>query len=75
MSRSAGCCAAIMRMMYNEDSPVFNNGFFTPNMKVYRMILNAWLDRIAEDAEKQNTVAWRNENKEILEDNTNDCDY
>ena len=75
MSRSAGCCAAIMRMMYNEDSPVFNNGFFTPNMKVYRMILNAWLDRIAEDAEKQNTVAWRNENEEILEDNTNDCDY
>lgn len=75
MSRSAGCCAAIMRMMYNEDSPVFNNGFFTPNMKVYRMILNAWLDRIAEDAEKQNTVAWRKENEEILEDNENDCDY
>ena len=71
-SRSAGCCAAIMRMMYNEDSLVFNHWFFKPNMKVYRMILNAWLDRIAKDATE---TVQRKEYEEILEDNENDCDY
>lgn len=71
-SRSAGCCAAIMRMMYNEDSLVFNHWFFKPNMKVYRMILNAWLDHIAKDATE---TVQKKEYEEILEDNENDCDY
>jgi len=38
ISRSAGCCAAIMNYFENTDEPVFN-GYFCPNMTVYRTVL------------------------------------
>lgn len=40
-SRSAGCCAAIMRYLTGNDSDIFDNPRYTPNMLVYRTVLNA----------------------------------
>ena len=44
ISRSAGCCAAIMLALTNDDSAIFNNPSKRPNMTVYRKVLNAFLD-------------------------------
>ena len=41
VSRSAGCAAAIMKFYRNDDSPIFDNGHYVPNMLVYRKVLNA----------------------------------
>lgn len=44
VSRSAGCCAAIMLALTGNDSEIFNNPSKCPNMTVYRKILNAFLN-------------------------------
>lgn len=41
ISRSAGCAAAAMLIMYGDDSAIFNNPKYRPNMKCYRRILEA----------------------------------
>lgn len=38
-SRSAGVAAAIMKYLYNDDTPIFNNSKYTPNMLCYNKIL------------------------------------
>jgi len=40
MSRSAGVGAALMLWLNGDDSPVFNNAYFRPNMRCYRTMLN-----------------------------------
>lgn len=40
-SRSAGVAAAIMKYMYDDDTPIFNNKRYTPNMLCYRKVLTA----------------------------------
>ena len=40
-SRSAGVAAAIMKYMFNDDTPIFNNHKYKPNMLCYRRVLNA----------------------------------
>lgn len=40
-SRSAGVAAAIMKYLYNDDTPIFNNSRYTPNMLCYRKVLNS----------------------------------
>lgn len=44
ISRSAGCCAAIMLALTGDDSEIFNNPSKCPNMTVYRKVLNAFCD-------------------------------
>lgn len=44
VSRSAGCCAAIMLALTGDDSKIFNNPSKCPNMTVYRKVLNAFWD-------------------------------
>jgi predicted protein tyrosine phosphatase len=44
-SRSAAVAAALMKSIEGDDSPIFNNPRYKPNMRVYRMVLNAWHDR------------------------------
>ena len=39
-SRSAGVAAAIMKYLYNNDTIIFNNTRYTPNMLCYRKVLN-----------------------------------
>ena len=58
VSRSAAVCAAAMRILCNDDSPVFKDGYFCPNMTVYREILNAWVDIISEENEQTSLNHW-----------------
>lgn len=39
-SRSAGVAAALMKFFNNDDSAIFNNPRYTPNMRCYRIVLN-----------------------------------
>ena len=41
VSRSAGVCAAILKYLTNDDSPIFENPQYCPNMNCYRKTLNA----------------------------------
>lgn len=40
-SRSAGVAAAIMKYLNNDDTPIFNNPMYKPNMLCYRTVLDA----------------------------------
>lgn len=42
--RSAGVCAAIQKWMLNDDSAIFENPKYTPNMTCYKAVLNALVD-------------------------------
>ena len=42
VSRSAGVMAAIQKYLTGDDSDIFNNGAFSPNMYCYRMMLDAF---------------------------------
>ena len=46
ISRSAGCAAAIMKYLKNDDTPIFNNSYYKPNMTVYRKVINALITDI-----------------------------
>ena len=76
VSRSAGCCAAIMLALIGDDSAIFNNPSKCPNMTVYRKVLNAFWDAgyFSEDTkvlseeeidckEKHNIEIWREANE------------
>lgn len=43
-SRSAGLAAAILKWLYNDDTKIFNNMRYTPNMMVYRAVLNKLME-------------------------------
>lgn len=40
VSRSAGVCAAIMKYLTGDDSEIFDNPKYCPNMTCYRTVLN-----------------------------------
>ena len=42
ISRSAGVCAAIMKTKEGDDSPVFDNPRYCPNMLCYRLVMEAF---------------------------------
>ena len=46
VSRSAGCCAAIMKALCGTDKMIFNNVYYKPNMKVYHEVLKALIHKI-----------------------------
>ena len=41
VSRSAGVCAALMKWLNGDDSPIFDDPFYKPNMRCYRTVMNA----------------------------------
>lgn len=41
-SRSAGMAAAIMKCLNDDDTLIFNDRRYMPNMRVYRMMIDAW---------------------------------
>lgn len=45
-SRSAGVAAAIMKYLYNDDTQIFNNYKYRPNMLCYRTVLNKLMEDI-----------------------------
>ena len=63
VSRSAGVCAALMLIVNGDDSEIFNNPRFCPNMHCYRLVLEAYFgyyDRDAADEKiRRNIILWR----------------
>ena len=44
VSRSTGVAAAIMKYLWNDDSEVFNNSKYNPNMLCYRTVLDKLME-------------------------------
>lgn len=44
-SRSAGCCAAIMLALEGNDSSIFNNFYYHPNITVYTQLVKEFAKR------------------------------
>jgi len=44
-SRSAAVAAALHKILNGSDEPIFSNKRYSPNMRVYRMVLEEWYDR------------------------------
>jgi predicted protein tyrosine phosphatase len=44
-SRSAAIAAALHKVLNGSDEPIFGNKRYTPNMRVYRMVLDEWYTR------------------------------
>lgn len=55
-SRSAGVAAAIMKIYFNDDTPVFNNRKYTPNMRCYRKVLENLNKSYDEAREKLDSI-------------------
>lgn len=66
VSRSAGVCAALMQIINGNDSEIFNNPKFCPNMTCYRTVLTAFFgsydQEAADEKIKRNIEIWRKEN-------------
>jgi len=45
ISRSAGIVGALCKWLWNDDSVVFEDEYFKPNMHVYRMLLDSFYER------------------------------
>ena len=45
ISRSAGVVGAICKYLWNDDSDVFDNEYFKPNMYVYNLLLNSFYEK------------------------------
>ena len=62
-SRSAGTCAALMMILNGDDSAIFDNPYFTPNMHCYRLVMEAYFgyyDKEAADEKlRRNIILWR----------------
>jgi len=63
ISRSSGVGAAILKAKNGDDSEIFDNGKFCPNMKCFRLVLEAFFIQIDEKEIKENIEknlkAWR----------------
>lgn len=44
VSRSAGVAAAIMKYLWNDDTSIFDNSKYHPNMLCYRTIVNKFME-------------------------------
>lgn len=66
VSRSAAVCAAIMKILCNDDMPVFTNSHFCPNMTVYHEVLNAWIDKLSDDGENTSQEIWNSTNPNLI---------
>jgi predicted protein tyrosine phosphatase len=44
-SRSAAIAAALHKVLNGSDEPIFGNKRYSPNMRVYRMVLDEWYTR------------------------------
>lgn len=66
VSRSAGIAAALMLIINNNDSPIFDNPKFCPNRHCYRTLLNTFFgsfnEEEIEEKFRHNIEVWRREN-------------
>lgn len=61
VSRSAGVGAAIMKALNGDDWDVFKNPLKCPNMKCYRMVLNAFTDAGYFDEDPMEEIKFKEE--------------
>ena len=61
VSRSAGVGAAIMKALNGDDWDVFKNPLKCPNMKCYRMVLNAFVDAGYFDEDPMEEIKFKEE--------------
>ena len=61
VSRSAGVGAAIMKALNGDDWDVFKNPLKCPNMKCYRMVLNAFADAGYFDEDPMEEIKFKEE--------------
>ena len=64
VSRSAGMAAALMKFYNDDDSLIFDNPIYCPNMTVYRTVLERLMGRIIDDEEiktkeEKNIALWK----------------
>ena len=63
ISRSAGVCAALMMIVNGNDSDIFNNGRYCPNMHCYRLVLESYFGyydkEAADEKSRNNIILWR----------------
>jgi predicted protein tyrosine phosphatase len=63
ISRSAGTCAALMMILNGDDSFIFDNPRYAPNMHCYRLVLESYFgyyDKEAADEKiRRNIMLWR----------------
>ena len=66
VSRSAGVCAALMKILTNDDWEIFNNAKYCPNMTCYRTVLETYYgsynETEANEKIKHNIKIWRTAN-------------
>lgn len=65
VSRSAGVCAALMKVINGSDFEIFDNPHFCPNMSCYRMVLTGFNSFDENEADKNlthNIDVWRKMN-------------
>lgn len=66
ISRSAGVCAALMKIINGDDWEIFNNAKYCPNMTCYKTILETYFESYDEtEANKKlahNIKIWRKAN-------------
>jgi len=63
ISRSSGVGAAILKAKNGDDSEIFDNGNFCPNMKCFRLVLEAFFididEKEIEEKIDRNLKAWK----------------
>lgn len=63
ISRSAGVCAALMKIITNDDSAIFDNPMYCPNMHCYRLMMEQYFGSYDEEEANEklmkNIAAWR----------------
>ena len=71
ISRSAGVAAALMNMLGQDDSVIFDNPVYCPNMTCYRAVLNAAnlpiVENEVQEKEELNIQRWREAHREELD--------
>ena len=67
ISRSSGLAAALLKYFTGDDSQIFDNPKYTPNMTVYRTVLETFMEeslneKEIEEKEKHNIEIWKQAN-------------
>ena len=72
ISRSAGVCAALMKIFNGNDFEIFDNLRYAPNMTCYREVLNEYFGKFNENEAKEkyqhNINIWKKANPDLVID-------
>ena len=67
VSRSAGVCAALMLILTGDDSAIFNDNRYRPNMHCYRLVLESYFGhynkKAIDESLRRKIIEWRKLNE------------